>query len=92
MTDDGGYYVSSFVNELIPILEAAGFTEGSVIQPFSIGVQPLNMEVARKCMLYHKSKKNYQITNKNMNHHQGIDKIIEKGRDDTLFSSYTKKN
>lgn len=61
MTDDGGYYVSPFVNELIPILEAAGFTEGSVIQPFSNGAQPLNMEVARK--MYALSQEQEKLSN-----------------------------
>jgi len=40
ITENRSYYVSPFVNELIPLLEEKGFTPGSVVEPFSNGGQP----------------------------------------------------
>jgi len=45
-TENGRYYVSPFVSELIPLLEQIGFKEGPVVVPFSNNAKPLNPDVA----------------------------------------------
>lgn len=48
MTEDGNYYTSPFVEELIPVLEESGFTRGAVVVPFSADVSVLNLSVANQ--------------------------------------------
>lgn len=57
-TENGKYYVSPFISELIPLLEQDGFVEGPVIVPFSNNAKPLNPDVVMRWYTLTSTKEN----------------------------------